>query len=73
MPPMTKTKSAATAHTSLSAAKRSPHDERGPRGPQFGCRQVVHTMAPQRRIAPRMPGRMPAAKSLPILVSVKTP
>ena len=73
MPPITNTKSTATAHTSFSALNRSRHDDRGPGGPQSGCRQVVHAMAPQSSTAPRMPGSTPAAKSLPMLVSVKTP
>src|SRR4029453_15204577 len=47
--------------------------DRSPGGPEARSRHVMYCTAPQSRKAPRIPGRMPAANSLPILVSVKTP
>ena len=73
MPPITKKKRAATAHTSCSARNRSRQDERPPGGPDRGSRHVMYCTAPHSKMAPTMPGMMPAANSLPMLVSVKMP
>jgi hypothetical protein len=70
---MTKMKNTATGHASSTASRRSRHVERSPGGPERGSRQVMYRTAPQSRNAPRKPGRMPAANSLPMLVSVNTP
>ena len=73
MPPITTMNSIATAHMPLSATSRCAQDERSPRGPEVGSRQTIHCTARHSRNVARMPGRMPAANSLPILVSVNTP
>ena len=73
MPPITNRNSAATAHTSFRRARARPRTSAGRAGPTWDARQVMYTMARHSSMAPRMPGRIPAMKSLPMLVSVKTP
>ena len=70
---MTTKKSSTTAHTPLSATSRSRQLDRFPRGPDAGSVQTIHCTARHNRTVARIPGRMPAANILPMLVSVSTP
>ena len=50
-----------------------PQVERSPRGPEAGSVHTIHCTARHSSKVASMPGRMPAANSLPMLVSVITP
>ena len=71
--PMITTPAVANADSPSSVAKRSRQLIRSPGGPALGSRQVMYCTARHNRTVARTPGRMPAANSLPMLVSVMMP
>ncbi len=73
MPPSTTTTSSATPQMSRSARSRSAQVERSAAGPAEGSRQVIQLTATIISAAHIRPGSTPAAKSLPMLVSVTMP
>ena len=74
MPPITSVNSAATAHTSRRARRRSASVARAcVCGACLGSCQVTMAMVAMNSSVSRMPGRMPARNSLPIDCSVRKP
>ena len=74
MPPITSVNSAATAHTSRSALRRSAKLARSCTvGARAGLCQVTIAMVKMNITVSRMPGSTPARNSLPIDVSVRKP